>query len=129
MTFEELKEEAARQGYRLIKFKKYIRIEPCTCGSRKRLHFTKWDGQKLWISLTCISCGKPLMGRTQALPLSRSFSRTAPIIRTFLIRPSAPENTSTAGRNTASRKNDVPAGSQYRTISYGVRGLQGKNST
>ena len=65
MTFEELKEEAARQGYRLVKFKKYIRIEPCTCGSRKRLHFTKWDGKKLWISLKCISCGKEALGENE----------------------------------------------------------------
>lgn len=36
MKIEELKEEAKRQGYKLIKKQENIRLLPCTCG-RKRI--------------------------------------------------------------------------------------------
>ena len=36
MTFEELKEEAKRQGYKLIKDTGYIKFKPCICGCDRR---------------------------------------------------------------------------------------------
>lgn len=43
MTFEELKAEADRQGYKLIKKSQYIRLERCPqCGKYPRL----WCGQR-----------------------------------------------------------------------------------
>ena len=32
MTFEELKAEAKRQGYYIVKKKESIKLIPCTCG-------------------------------------------------------------------------------------------------
>ena len=54
MTLEELKAEAAKHGYRLIKVPKHIAMLPCTCGHNKR---STWcvDGGYI---LECLKCGK-----------------------------------------------------------------------
>ena len=44
MTFEELKAEAKRQGYNLIKKKESIKLLPCTCGNKRPEIWFNYDG-------------------------------------------------------------------------------------
>lgn len=66
MTYEELKTEANKLGYSLVKKKKYIRFAPCTCGGNRRLlkvvyHF----GVPRWMYV-CKGCGMSgPIGRTK----------------------------------------------------------------
>ena len=50
MTYEELKEEAKKQGYRLIKDTPNEKLIPCICGCNKRIRWYNTDGQ---VSLEC----------------------------------------------------------------------------
>ena len=52
MTLEELKAEAKRQGYKLIKDEK-IQFEPCLCGGTRR---EWWSGPK-GVQVVCLRCG------------------------------------------------------------------------
>lgn len=62
MTFEELKAEAEKQGYSLIKKQPYVKLLPCTCGSEKIYHFFgfRYDG------FNCGICGKESLSRKGA---------------------------------------------------------------
>lgn len=66
MTFEELKAEAEKQGYMLVKkqtlTKDEIKIFPCSCGSEKIYHFFgfRYDG------FNCGICGKESLSRKGA---------------------------------------------------------------
>lgn len=64
MTFEELKEEAKRQGYNLIKIKKPEKLLPCTCGSKRRQHWYGVDikSGRPFEKLVCEKCGKEARG-------------------------------------------------------------------
>lgn len=64
MTFEELKAEANAQGYNLIKRKEKERLLPCTCGCKKRSHWTCWDIDRHFVRLVCYKCGKEARGNT-----------------------------------------------------------------
>lgn len=52
MTLEELKAEAKRQGYKLIKDEN-IRFEPCLCGGARREWWSGPEGHKV----VCLRCG------------------------------------------------------------------------
>ena len=52
MTYEELKAEAKRQGYKLIKDEN-IRFEPCLCGGTRR---EWWSGPE-GVKVVCLRCG------------------------------------------------------------------------
>ena len=54
MTFEELKAEAKRQGYNLVKKPTYIPLKPCVCGAKLSVK-AKWTiyGN----AYKCIKCG------------------------------------------------------------------------
>lgn len=54
MTVEELKIEAAKLGYYIIKKRQYVKLLPCTCG-RKRLEMWYTPQGALF---RCPSCGK-----------------------------------------------------------------------
>ena len=54
MTFEELKQEAKRQGYNLTKAEPYIRFMPCTCGFNRRRVCHSPEGYEF----ECMRCGK-----------------------------------------------------------------------
>ena len=43
ITIKELKEEAKKKGYKLVKDVPYIKFEPCICGGNHRSH---WNGLK-----------------------------------------------------------------------------------
>lgn len=65
LTFEELKEEAKRQGYNLIRIKKPEKLLPCTCGCNRREHWhccSIENGE--FIKLICCKCGKEAIGKT-----------------------------------------------------------------
>lgn len=62
MTFEELKAEANAQGYNLIKRKNKEKLLPCTCGCKKRTHYSCWNGDGHSIRLVCYKCGKKASG-------------------------------------------------------------------
>lgn len=52
MTLEELKAEAKRQGYKLIKDEN-IQFEPCLCGGTRREWWSGPEGHKV----VCLRCG------------------------------------------------------------------------
>ena len=54
MTYEELKAEAKRQGYNLIKAKPNIKMIPCICGRNSRSVWHSPEGYYL----ECRGCGK-----------------------------------------------------------------------
>lgn len=54
MTVEELKKEAAKLGYNIIKKQKYIRFNPCVCGCNRREH---WYGYGQTKFFRCKNCG------------------------------------------------------------------------
>ena len=58
MTFDELKAEAEKQGYKLIKHDPQ-KLLPCTCGHNKRSRWYGggWFGSRR-ITLECKKCGK-----------------------------------------------------------------------
>ena len=60
MTYEELKTEAEKLGYKLIKKQEYIRFLPCTCGCNVRHHHTipPRDGHPRLYFYKCSGCFK-----------------------------------------------------------------------
>ena len=64
MTYEELREEAKRQGYRLVALDSREKLLPCTCGNKRRTHFDTWEGGKWIYMLTCTKCGKTAKGHS-----------------------------------------------------------------
>ena len=54
MTVEELKKEAAKLGYSIIKKQEYIRFNPCVCGCNNRSH---WYGYGTTVFFECNNCG------------------------------------------------------------------------
>ena len=66
MTFEELREEAHRQGYHLIKYNPLPKIQQCTCGRKKyfkRLYHTAWGCES--VSIYCPDCGREVEGGSE----------------------------------------------------------------
>lgn len=59
MTYEELKAEADKLGYTLVKYKKAEKLLPCICSSNRRSTYYRWndDGTNSLI-LECMRCGK-----------------------------------------------------------------------
>lgn len=59
MTYEELKVEADKLGYNLVKKQKYIKLLPCTCGSRRRTMWITTIGGTRGFQriLACDKCG------------------------------------------------------------------------
>ena len=67
MTLEELKKEADSLGYRLVK--KQVQPElllRCTCGCRRRVHWSRYANGKWSIILKCQKCGREAAGPTLA---------------------------------------------------------------
>lgn len=62
MTLEELKAEAKRQGYNLIKIPVREKLLPCTCGYNRRSHWENINGE---VSLYCEKCFKKATGKTE----------------------------------------------------------------
>lgn len=54
MTIEEIKAEAKKHGYTLIKINKYEKLAPCKCG---RKHLTRWIKFEGGIQFECPICG------------------------------------------------------------------------
>lgn len=65
MTIEELKTEAKKHGYHLIKDRPYVRFKPCTCGCNTRQHWTKWTGTETLVMLRCTNCGREACGKDE----------------------------------------------------------------
>ena len=63
MTFEELKEEANRQGYNLVKKRVTEKLLPCTCGCKRRGRFYHYNPKG--ISVVCKRCGRSAKGRNE----------------------------------------------------------------
>ncbi|MBQ2099491.1 MAG: hypothetical protein II477_00305, partial [Lachnospiraceae bacterium] len=62
MTLDELKAEAKRQGYKLIKDNPMPKLIPCICGSKRRIMWHYADG---WY-FECDKCGRTAYpGRTE----------------------------------------------------------------
>lgn len=57
MTYEELKTEANKLGYKLIKITEKEKLIPCICGYNRRDHTFSWvNGHDLY-GLKCRNCG------------------------------------------------------------------------
>ena len=54
MTLDELKAEAKRQGYKLIKDNPMPKMIPCICGSKGRI---LWSCAEGWY-FECVGCGR-----------------------------------------------------------------------
>ena len=65
MTIEELKTEAKKYGYHLIKDRPYVRFKPCTCGCNTREHISKWTGVESLTILRCTRCGREVCGKDE----------------------------------------------------------------
>lgn len=64
MTVEELKLEAAKLGYNIIKKVENIKFSPCTCGYNKRDLW--WDGKDNMCFYKCKRCEfRGYKGKTQ----------------------------------------------------------------
>lgn len=59
MTLEEIKIEAAKLGYKLVKKQKSIKLLPCTCGSKRRTMWITTAGGTKGVQriLVCDKCG------------------------------------------------------------------------
>lgn len=56
MTLDELKAEAKRQGYKLIKDNPMPKLSPCICGAKRR---AEWTSASLrGYCYECMKCGK-----------------------------------------------------------------------
>lgn len=53
MNLEELKAEAEKLGYTLVKKQEYIRFEPCVCGHNRRGRWVCGGG----VQYICENCG------------------------------------------------------------------------
>lgn len=66
MTLDELKAEAKRQGYNLIKIQKKEKLLTCVCGCNRRSHFDYYKNGKWGYGLECKRCKKIVYGTTEA---------------------------------------------------------------
>lgn len=57
MNITELKAEAKKHGYYLVKSPSYTRMLPCTCGSKRRRCYVESSKGKVLYGFTCIKCG------------------------------------------------------------------------
>ena len=62
MTIEELKKEANKLGYNIIKKREIPKILPCTCGCKKREHIYISGKTEFPRGLRCKRCGKRVEG-------------------------------------------------------------------
>lgn len=64
MTLKELKEEARRQGYYLVKAENpYEKLKPCViCGNNRRDHFKTKDAK---VAMRCTKCGFTVLGTSE----------------------------------------------------------------
>ena len=46
MTLEELRAEAKKHGYKLIKDTPYVRLAPCVCGHKGHGQYADWSNKK-----------------------------------------------------------------------------------
>ena len=58
MTVEELKAEANKLGYNILKKPEYIKLLPCTCGSVKRKIWYRYSRGEETKYYECLHCGK-----------------------------------------------------------------------
>lgn len=59
MTYEELKVEAERQGFNLVKkYERLIKLEPCICGSKR---ISRWRGRHSY-QYYCPKCDRKALG-------------------------------------------------------------------
>lgn len=58
MNLEELKAEAAKLGYKLVKKQPYIKLSHCTCGKKKPVNWFIMQGENRGMSIyQCDNCG------------------------------------------------------------------------
>lgn len=65
MTYEELKTEAKKLGYNLIKANSKPRLKPCVCGCKARHHYYCRDSQGEYRKLVCHKCGREVEGENE----------------------------------------------------------------
>lgn len=67
MTIEELKEEAKKLGYTVVKIPKKEKLLPCTCGNNRREHWHRVSIQSgmSYEILKCSKCGREATGENE----------------------------------------------------------------
>ena len=68
MTYEELKAEASKQGYSLVK-KQNKKLLPCTCGNKSRGRRYIYRDGKSYIEIICNRCGKNVRGTSEMVAI------------------------------------------------------------
>lgn len=78
MTIEELKAEADKLGYRILKKEKYINLSPCSCGRKKP---EKWhdaiEGNKFY---QCRNCGRKAPGANTDKQAKKNWNKMMEVI-------------------------------------------------
>lgn len=74
MTLDDLKIEADKMGYKLVKKSTREPLLPCTCGVNSRdMWFSTSEGRKVFY--VCHGCGREVYGKNQA-DLRRNWNKT-----------------------------------------------------
>ena len=65
---EKLKSDAKDLGYNIIPIKNKEKLLPCTCGCRRREHWSHYDAEtgKFKEGLRCKQCGKEVWGDSES---------------------------------------------------------------
>lgn len=58
MTVDELKEEAKKLGYNVIKRQERIKLKPCKCGRKRIDQWIDWIHREANIYYKCPQCGR-----------------------------------------------------------------------
>lgn len=66
MTFEELKAEAKRQGYNLIKKKESVKLLPCACGNKRPSLWYTGGGHCYYQCIRCMRAGTLAIFKNEA---------------------------------------------------------------
>ena len=75
MTFEELRREADRQGYKLLPKEKYQPLKPCKCGANRRNRVYRYISEdEEEVGLKCTNCGFVVWG-TSARAAQRRWNK------------------------------------------------------
>ena len=62
MTVDELKEEAKKLGYNVVKRQEWIKLKPCKCGRKRIDQWVDWSHHEASIYYKCPQCGRKSEG-------------------------------------------------------------------
>lgn len=63
LSVKELREQAFKKGYILVKKKPFVKLDTCICGGNKRSHISRTGD--LCYGLQCKKCGMEVWGKNE----------------------------------------------------------------